>query len=244
MKIAIIADIHGNLAALEATLAAIEQERPDQIVCLGDVAATGPQPREVIARLRALDCPMEMGNADAELLDPPDPDSATDESTRKVLEISRWGSEQLDDVDRAFLASFQPTVSIDLGVAGSLLCCHGSPRSYDDSILADTPEDDLETLLGGHDAKVYACGHTHIRILRTWRERLIFNPGSVGLAWQQQANGSVRLPDWAEYAMLTSDADGTVDIDFPRAPYAREATVQAMFERGMPHADWWSEDWR
>lgn len=70
MRIAVIADLHGNLVALEAVLAALADERTDGIVCLGDVAATGPQPRETVERLRAVGCPVVMGNADAWLLDP------------------------------------------------------------------------------------------------------------------------------------------------------------------------------
>ncbi|HEX5442031.1 MAG TPA: metallophosphoesterase family protein, partial [Ktedonobacterales bacterium] len=69
-KIAIIADIHGNLPALEAVLAAVAAEGVERIVCLGDVATLGPQPREVIARLRTLGCPVVMGNTDAILLAP------------------------------------------------------------------------------------------------------------------------------------------------------------------------------
>ena len=70
MRIAIIANIHANRVALDAVLADIEALRPEQIVCLGDVAATGPQPRQAVERLRALGCPVVMGNADAWLLDP------------------------------------------------------------------------------------------------------------------------------------------------------------------------------
>lgn len=57
MRIGIISDIHGNLPALEAAPQAIEREVADTGVCLGDVAATGPQPRETVVRLRALGCP-------------------------------------------------------------------------------------------------------------------------------------------------------------------------------------------
>ena len=67
-KIAIISDIHGNLPALEAALAEIAAEGIERIICLGDVATLGPQPRAVIARLRALGCPVVMGNTDAILL--------------------------------------------------------------------------------------------------------------------------------------------------------------------------------
>ncbi|MCB0291188.1 MAG: metallophosphoesterase, partial [Calditrichaeota bacterium] len=68
MKIALISDIHGNLTALEAVLADIRRRGADRIICLGDLATLGPQPREVIARLRELDCPGIMGNHDAALL--------------------------------------------------------------------------------------------------------------------------------------------------------------------------------
>ncbi len=67
MRIGIIADVHANLAALDAVLAALAAEPADRIVCLGDVAV-GPQPREVVARLRELNGPIVMGNADAWLL--------------------------------------------------------------------------------------------------------------------------------------------------------------------------------
>ena len=65
-KIAILADIHGNLPALDAVLAQIDAEGIERVVCLGDVATLGPQPREVIARVRALGCPVVMGNTDAD----------------------------------------------------------------------------------------------------------------------------------------------------------------------------------
>jgi predicted phosphodiesterase len=63
MRVAVIADIHGNLTALEAVLADLAATQVDEIVCLGDVAATGPQPYETVAQLRALACPVVMGNA-------------------------------------------------------------------------------------------------------------------------------------------------------------------------------------
>ena len=242
--IALIADVHGNLAALEATLKALAHEQPDEIVCLGDVAATGPQPREVLDRLRTLGCPVVMGNADAELLSPIVAEPEADEDTRKIVDISRWAASQLDEADRAFIASFRPTVEIALANDRRLLCCHGSPRSYDDRITATTPDDALAGLLAGHDAVTIAGGHTHIRLLRAFQGREIVNPGSVGLAYQFFPDGSVRVPPWAEFAIL-SDADGgAVSVDFRRIRYDRGATVRAMAESGMPHAAWWAADWR
>ena len=244
MRIALIADIHGNLAALQAALEATDRDRPDQIVCLGDVAATGPRPREALALLRDVGCPVVMGNADAELLDPSDTVSDPDDFTANILDITRWCADQLDAEDRAFIASFRPTVEVELGAGNRLLCCHGSPRNFDDVIVAATPDEEIDGMIGGREAEVYAGGHTHIRMLRAWRGREIVNPGSVGLAYRFLPDGSVRLPPWAEFALLSSSDEGAVSVDFRRAPYDREATVRAMHERGMPHAAWWSADWR
>jgi putative phosphoesterase len=243
MKIALISDIHGNLAAFEAVLANIDQEQPDKIICLGDVLAEGPQPHEVLGRLRALGCPVVLGNADAELLDLPVDDEVDNDDARRIHDISRWGTAQLDGADRAFIASFQPTVEVDLGT-GTLLCCHGSPKSYNDIIRATTPDEELDVMLAGTEATVQAGGHTHIRMLRAWRGREIVNPGSVGLAYQFFPDGSVRVPPWAEFAFLTAAVNGAVSIEFRRVAYDRDAAVRAMFERGMPHAAWWSADWR
>jgi predicted phosphodiesterase len=242
LRVALIADIHGNLAACAAVLAEIERESPQAVVCLGDVAATGPQPRDVIALLRQLNCPMVMGNADAELLHPiaaAEPDS----DASRIADISRWGAAQLDERDRHFLASFQPTVSVTLAVECDLLCYHGSPRSFDDVIVATTPNDEIQAMIGDLPGRILAGGHTHVRMLRGLPGREVLNPGSVGLAYAFEADGQVRVPPWAEYALLSIDED-RISVDFRRIPYDRDATIRAMFEREMPHASWWSADWR
>lgn len=91
MRIALISDIHGNTVALDAVLASLEQRPVDRVVCLGDVATTGPQPREALAVLQALACPMVMGNTDAWLLNP-EPWPVEDEDGRAVLDIELWGA--------------------------------------------------------------------------------------------------------------------------------------------------------
>ncbi len=242
MKIALIADIHGNLAALDAVLAAISQERPDEIVCLGDVAATGPWPREVLVQLRAIGCLVVLGNADDELLHPR-PTARAGDDERRIREIDDWCAAQLDAADRAFIASFPPTIAFSLGPGRRLLCCHGSPRSFNDVIRATTPDEALVTMIAGHEGEVIAGGHTHARMLRQWRGREIINPGSVGLAYEFMPDGSVRIPPWAEFALLSDSDEGALSVDFRRVPYDRAATVRAMFERGMPHAAWWSAGW-
>ena len=242
MKVGLISDIHGNLAALETVLASLEAERPDRVVCLGDVAATGPQPRETLRRLRASGCPVVMGNADAFLLAPR---MATDagEDERRVAEIDRWCAEQLRAEDVAFQRTFRPVVELPLAGDAAILCYRGSPASYDDVIKATTPDEELAPMLAGRRATVMAGGHWHFQMLRRYEDAVLLNPGSVGLAYDLLPGGETRVPARAEYALLSSQGT-SLGIDLRRLPYDRDATVRAMFERGMPHAAWWSEGWR
>src|SRR5690606_3885515 len=96
---------------LDAVLDAIARAKISDIICLGDVAATGPQPREVLARLREVGCPVVMGNADAELLVPGEPAVPGSDQAR-YAEIDRWAAERLSPTDLEYVRSFQPTIRI------------------------------------------------------------------------------------------------------------------------------------
>jgi predicted phosphodiesterase len=117
-RVALISDIHGNAVALEAVLADIGRGA-DEIVCLGDVAAGGPQPREALERLRRLGCPVVRGNADEWLLGTMPAES--DEDDRRLRESVEWAREQLIDADVAYLESFVPTIELDLGKSRRML---------------------------------------------------------------------------------------------------------------------------
>lgn len=241
MKIALISDMHGNLAAFEAVLAVIDAERVDQIVCLGDAANFGPQPHEVLVRLRELGCAVVMGNADAEFFQAVLEDFAEGEDEERFTDINQWCLAQLDERDLDLVRSFVPTVRVDLGDAGSLLCCHGSPRSFNDIIYSTTPEAELDPMMT-QVGDVIAGGHTHERMLRHWQGRTVINPGSVGRAYQHFPDGRRRVPPWAEFAILTAE-DERVSIDFRSVPYEREAALSAMRDREMPHFEWWTKEW-
>jgi predicted phosphodiesterase len=244
MRVGLIADLHGNVVALDSVLAALAAEGVERIVCLGDVAATGPRPAETVARLRELGCPVVMGNADAWLLDPPAARSE-DETWRRFEEIDAWCAAQLSTADLAYLRSFRPTVEVPLGEVGTLLCCHGSPRSYDDQILATTPDDELDRLLDGlpPETAIVAAGHTHAQLLRRHRHRLLLNPGSVGLAVAALPPADpVRNAPWAEYAVVTAEA-GRLEVALRRTPLDVGAVVRAALASGMPHAAWWAAEW-
>ena len=136
MRIAIISDIHGNLVALESVLSDLKTEHIDHIVCLGDIATDGPQPREVIAQLKNLNLSVVMGNMDAWILNPP----PRNEKIRRIKEIQYWGVSQLSPDDLDYLRTFQATVEMPLDVTTGLLCYHGSPQSNVEGISSTTPD--------------------------------------------------------------------------------------------------------
>src|SRR6185369_15040199 len=134
MRIAVFSDIHGNDVAFEAAEADIKKQQVDQLVCLGDAIQGGPQPAAVVQRLRALHCPVVMGNADAWLITGVETgnEAIPPERLKKMEEIRQWSLSQLNADDRAFIANFQPTVKITLEQNLNLLCFHGSPVSFDE----------------------------------------------------------------------------------------------------------------
>ncbi|MFN8177620.1 MAG: metallophosphoesterase family protein [bacterium] len=246
MRIAVLSDIHGNGVALDAVLADIPRQSVDAIVCLGDAVQGGPQPADVVARLREIACPVVMGNADAWLLSGATTrqENIAPERLVKMQAVREWSLAQLSEQDRAFIARFAPTVTVNRG-GRRLLCFHGSPSSFDDVILPTTPEDEVQRLLGahaekqagGHAGTILAGGHTHLQQIRRVGGGFFFNPGSVGLAYaQHQPEEHFRVDPWAEYAVLTLESSGT-GLEFRRVPFDTAELIRRYRESGRPHAD-------
>src|SRR5947209_504700 len=129
MRIAVISDMHGNCLALDAVLADLRRDPADRIVCLGDTIQGGPQPAEVVARLRELACPVVMGNADDWVLTGQDP-TMREEVLERQRQGREWTLAHLSADDQAFIAGFQRAVELPLepDAARTLLCFHGSPH--------------------------------------------------------------------------------------------------------------------
>jgi predicted phosphodiesterase len=239
MKIALVADIHGNVVALDRVLAILDEELPDQIVCLGDVAAKGPAPREVVERLMARDWIFIMGNTD-EWMIRPIAETPTDERERKLIESALWGYEQLNEEQRAFIAAFRPSAAIETA-AGPLLCYHGSPESNVIGILPDSPQAEVDALLNPWPAAIYAGAHTHIRMLRPHYGAVAINPGSAGMATGVRSNGE-HLLTRAEFAILEI-MDAGARIDFREVALDPAALVASVRASTTPDAEWWIEGW-
>lgn len=243
MKIALISDIHGNLVAFEAVLKAIEADVPDQLICLGDCAADGPLPRECLKKLKDLACPVIMGNTDTDLLELEDLEQVDDEVQQKFRDIEWWNKQQLMQEDLEFIRMFHPTYSVQLNQNTELLCSHGSPRSFHDAILADTPDDDVKAMFEGTDAQFCAGGHTHVQMMWRLNHRTLINPGSVGLPFDRMADGRAYNPLRAEYAILEFDEQNHLNVSLKRTPVDHKAFEQSVLNSGMPHKEWLLKDW-
>jgi putative phosphoesterase len=241
-RVALISDIHGIAVALEAVVADIARRHVDEIVCLGDVAAGGPQPREALERLRTLGCGVVRGNADDWLLG--ELPAEADEDGRRLRAIVEWARGQLRDADVAYLESFLPTIELCLAESRRMLCFHGSPQANSDRLLATTPEEELARLFAGAAAEVLAGGHTHLQLARRLGGGLLVNPGSVGLPLHADSDArslparSPRLPRFAEYALVEADAE--IGVELRRVPVDVAALEGAGHASGMPYPDWWA----
>lgn len=239
MRIGFISDIHGNCLALESVLAELERADLDRMICLGDVAV-GPQPAEALERVRGLGCEVVMGNWDAAFVH--GMPEAFDEVSSKLVEIGAWWAEQLTQDEKAYIATFQPTLGFEIDAGTRLLCYHGSPTSYDDWIFASTSDDDLARMLGGRTAEVMVGGHTHLQMVRRFEKSILFNPGSVGLSFSDWWPKRVRIAPWAEYGILTAE-NGRLAIELRRTTFDVEGFLRMSLSSGMPHAQWWVDSW-
>lgn len=237
MRIGIISDTHGDLLALEAVLSDLQHAGVDGILCLGDVALFGPQPRDTLAAVIATGCAVVMGNGDQWLLDPQLPAFDARES-RFARDIKLWCAAQLTAGDLDLMKGFAPTIEMDLdGVR--LIGFHGSPRSNEDLITSATPERELAEMTAGVQATVLAGGHTHIQMLRRFSGGLIVNPGSVHCPIEPgRVPGAFYGPPWAEYGVITGRGD-RLSVDLHRVPVDIDRLEAIARARKMPHIEWY-----
>lgn len=243
MRIALISDVHGNLVSLETVLADIERQNVNEIIFLGDAATLGPQPHEVLQRIKELGCPCVIGNHETYMFRPA-LGQAYMGGTQWFNDILTWCRARLTPEDYTFMRSFQPMLKVKLEGGSSLICFHGSPRRHTDNILATTPPEELDEMLAGRKATIMAGGHTHVQMMRQHMGMLVVNAGSVGMPFEQMPFGArgPRVMPWGEYAIVTS-MDDTVSIDMRRIPVDMRAIKQAGIDARMPETSDWLRNW-
>lgn len=164
-------------------------ERVDTIVFGGDLAA-GPFPRETIELAGNVpNAVFVQGNCDRFMVDMFE--------GRKIGDaiLDPWLSTQIGREHCDFLASFEPTISLD-----GVLYCHATPRSDEQAFTKLTPEPRVRELVGEVAEELVVVGHTHMQFDRRVGERRIVNAGSVGLptgtmdaCWALVADGAPEL---------------------------------------------------
>ncbi len=212
MRLAVLADTHGNLPALEAVLADAGEWAVDGYLVAGDISG-GPRAGETIARLRSLNGCLIRGNGEEYVLDYHAGRAPASWYTGELWSNLRWSYQRLDRDDLALIAGLPDQRLVSVNGAAPIRMVHGTPWSTREFLYPDSdpvaleafgragllPDDHqvprLMDVLSGCQEAVLVCAHSHIPWNQESDELLVVNPGSVGAP----NNGDAR----AQYAILT-----------------------------------------
>ncbi|MEV5961814.1 metallophosphoesterase family protein [Kribbella sp. NPDC051952] len=218
--VAVLADVHGVLPALEAVLAEDDVRTADVILLAGDIAS-GPQPVETLDVLTALGDRVVWvrGNADRELVE-----MARGKFAGEAPDaVSPWAAGELRADQVELLAGLPTTVTI-----GDVLFCHATPRDDEEMVLVDSPIARWAEVFSGlpDEVRTVVCGHTHMPFARQVDRRLVVNAGSVGMPYGAPG------PSWA---LLSSDG-----VQLRRAPLdSIKAAERIVTESTYPGREGW-----
>ena len=241
MRLAVVADTHGNLPALEAVLADIRLQEVDDIIVAGDFTG-GPQPQETIDLLRSLDGWMIRGNSENYFLAYDAGDAPEAWRVGEQWATLRWSYECLSRETISFIASLPEQRVVRLDGMTPIRVVHGSPRSPSEFLYPDRdpatlelyrkaglldPDRDpvkLRVALAQVEESVLLCAHSHIPWVQAEEGRLVVNPGAVS----GPNNGDVR----ARYALL-SWQDGRWRAELRAIAYDLEQIQAAFRDSGL-----------
>lgn len=226
MRVAVLADVHGNLPACEAVLEDIRRQSPDAIVAAGDLCLRGSHPAEVFDLLQSRCQALLMGNTDAYLagiyLG-----GAYRESTHWKTNLLHWtraqlGPTRLEALGRlAFSVRYSPRRGQDLFV------CHANPKNLEESLEPTLDEGTLRRYLSHLDAAAVAFGHLHFPYRRRVGRMVIADVASAGIP----RDGDLR-PAWG---LFTWTPRGW-RVQIRRVRYAVRKATQLLTERRVPGA--------
>jgi len=227
-RIALLSDIHGNVAALDAALAEVRREGPDVIAVLGDLALNGPRPGQVVDRVRELEAAGALviqGNTDIAVADL-DMTAAFpwfDEVPVANVAAAQWTHDELTEEQRDYLRRLpaERRLTVDETM---ILFCHASPGSQTAGL---GPEVDAATVVERvtrTSARVIACGHTHLVDVRDLGWKLVVNAGACGYAFDGDPG--------AAWAILTVDGDD-LTTELRRTAYDTQPVSDELSARGL-----------
>jgi predicted phosphodiesterase len=217
VRIEIFSDVHGNVVALEAVLAAIRRDAaPDALFVAGDLALIGPRPAETLALLRSLDARFVMGNTDYYLVDEPPGGAEVD-----------WTRARLSAKDMAFLRDLPFEQRLEVAPSHELLVVHANPRDLEQPIKPDSHDTLIRPLLEGASAEVVVFGHYHVPFVRKLDQWTLVDVASVGFPRDGDQH--------AVYATLTWER-GAWQIEHHRIAFDIEAVARDYTAVGYPDA--------
>jgi putative phosphoesterase len=228
MNIAIVSDIHGNLTALEAVLAAIRNQAPDLVLHGGDLTDSGSSPIEVVDLIRDLGWQGVMGNTDEMLVNPAALEEFASQSSAPpalwdaIRQIAAATCSALGEERLAWMRNLPRMQTIEV-----VALVHATPNSCWRAPAANATDDELQAAYGSLTQPTVVFGHTHLPSIRSLpgHPKLLINTGSVGLPY----DGDPR----ASYLLLK---DGIPEIR--RVEYDVEKELKALSRCGLPGAEW------
>ena len=230
LRLALVSDIHGNVLALEAALAAIEKHAPDRIVILGDLVLNGPRPVESVDMVMGLEAAGALviaGNTDIAVADG---DYAAafpwlDEVPAGHRAAAEWARDRLREDQLEYLRRLPAERRVAVGDE-LILACHASPGSQTSGLPADLDAAVTVQRVTRTDARVICCGHTHVADVRELGRKLLVNPGSCGYAFDG-------TPD-ACWALLSVAEDADPEAELLRVEYDAHPAAEEVSARGLP----------
>jgi diadenosine tetraphosphatase ApaH/serine/threonine PP2A family protein phosphatase len=129
---------------------------------------------------------------------------------------------------RDFLAGLPEQLDVEIEGLGSVLFCHGSPRSDEEMITPGTSDIRLHAMLGSVPQNVVVCGHTHMQFDRTIGGMRVINAGSVGMPYEGEPG--------AYWVFLGPD------VRLKRTMYDVESTAQTVLQSNFPGAEDFAEE--
>lgn len=220
MRIAVLADIHGNLPAFEAALADAQAQKPDYLLIAGDLVVGSPDSAACWHLAQSLGVPLLRGNHERYVYDFGTPDAPAITQTERFAPV-RWAAAQFTAAEKAAMRTLPQTLR--LPDVPDVLFVHASARNDGDLIFPYTPADDLDPMFAGTTERVIVRGHNHIAAVRLWRNRVIVTTGSVGLA----QDGSPT----AQYLILEGSKSGW-EVCHRSTSYPVAQTVRRFHQSG------------
>jgi putative phosphoesterase len=224
----VITDVHGNLPALQASLAAIDAIGVDEIYCGGDLVGYGPHPNEVCALIGQRGIATIYGNYDYAIARELE-DCGCAYVTQHDRELGQrsvaWTLAHTDQPSKDFMRGLPFDLRFPLGDQDVHLV-HGSPRKVNEYLFEDKPASLYERLARAEDAQVLVFGHTHKPWIHTYGGVVFVNCGSVG----KPKDGDPR----AAFAILEADEHGPIRASIERVSYDAAAVAREVAAAGLP----------